>query len=221
MADLNKKFNDLKVISEVADKRPKASPSNSGMWCTKCGTSGHTKEDYTTVNVKYIEDPAQEVLFTFQDDATTKYVQGTAASAQQDRPKFAPRGHNPPKFVGPMKSQTATKPVSDNCYNCGEPGKLIGYVPLCPNCREPGHKYPDCPQPQKPRPKYQCVATPAAVDTKVKAVTDAVVQRIDAIEEKLAKTEDQSWPSDVEKLFKVTTRSKSSSKPDKKIFDKA
>ncbi|KAJ7558762.1 hypothetical protein O6H91_04G054700 [Diphasiastrum complanatum] len=75
MADLNKKFNDLKVqIFEVADKRPKASSSNSGMWCTKCGTSGHTKEDCTTVNVKYIEDPAQEVLFIFQNDATTNYV---------------------------------------------------------------------------------------------------------------------------------------------------
>ncbi|KAJ7297999.1 hypothetical protein O6H91_Y023000 [Diphasiastrum complanatum] len=231
MADLNKKINDLKVqISEVADKRPKASSSNSRMWCMKCGTSGHTKEDCTTVNVKYIEDPAQEVLFIFQNDATTNYVQGTAASTQQDKPKFAPRRHNPPEFVGPAKSQTATKPVLDNCYNCGEPGhfspdcpqprKPIGYVPLCLNCRESGHKYPDCPQPQKSQPKYQYVATPAAADTKVKAATNAVVQKIDVIEGKLAKTEDQSWPSDTEKLFKVTTKSKSSLKPYQKSLTK-
>ncbi|KAJ7550251.1 hypothetical protein O6H91_07G090600 [Diphasiastrum complanatum] len=203
----NKRQTKRKDDTKVVEDKPKASSSNSGMWCTKCGTSGHTKEDCTTVNVKYIEDPTQE-----------------------DRPKFAPKRHNPPKFSGPGKSQTSTKPVSDNCYNCGEPGhfsldcpqprKPPDYVPLCSNCREPGHKYPDCPQPQKPRPKYQYVATLAVADTKAKAATDAVVQRIDVIEEKLAKTEDHSWPSDVEKLFKVTTRNKSSSKPDQKSSTK-
>ncbi|KAJ7524129.1 hypothetical protein O6H91_18G079300 [Diphasiastrum complanatum] len=233
MVDLNKKFNDLKVqISEVADKRPKASSSNSGIWCMKCGTSGHSKEDCKSVNVKYVEDPSQEVLFIFQDDATTNYVQGTTAPTQQGKPKFAPKRHNPPEFVGPIiKSTSSTKPVSGNCYNYGEPRhfspdcpqprKPIGYIPLCSNYKEPGHKYPDCPQPQKPRPKYQYVATPAAaVDSKVKPSADAVVQKVDVIEDKQTKTVDQSWPSNVEKLFKVTTRSKSFSKPDTKVSSK-
>ncbi|KAJ7559784.1 hypothetical protein O6H91_04G101100 [Diphasiastrum complanatum] len=75
MADLNKKFNYLKVqISKVANKRPKASSLNSEIWCTKCDTFAHSIEDCKSVNVKYYEDPSQEVLFIFQDDATTNYV---------------------------------------------------------------------------------------------------------------------------------------------------
>ncbi|KAJ7567336.1 hypothetical protein O6H91_02G143000 [Diphasiastrum complanatum] len=62
--------------------------------------------------------------------------------------------------------------------------------------------------------------TPTAANSKAKASTNAFVQRINVIKEKLTKTEDQSWPSDVEKIFKITTRSKSSSKPDHKSSTK-
>ncbi|KAJ7552159.1 hypothetical protein O6H91_06G044500 [Diphasiastrum complanatum] len=198
------------------------------------GTSRHSKVDCNFVNVKFIEDPTQKVLFIFQDDdATTNYVQGTIApSAQQGKPKFAPKIHNPSKFVGlATKSTNLTKPVSGNCYNCGESGhfspdclqpwKPIGYVLFCSNYKEPDHKYPECSQPQKPRPKYQYVATLVAVaDSKGKASADVVVLRIDVIEDRLMKTIDQSWLSNVEKLFKVTTRSKSSTKPDSNVSSK-
>ncbi|KAJ7567261.1 hypothetical protein O6H91_02G139500 [Diphasiastrum complanatum] len=112
-----------------------------------------------------------------------------------------------PRSISPVgQTQIRTKKLGHFSPDCPQPRKPIGYVPLCLNCREPGHKYPD--------------STPAATDTKAKAGTNAVVQRIDVIEGKLAKTKDQFWPSDVKKIFKVTTRSKSSSKSDQKSSTK-
>ncbi|OAE22085.1 hypothetical protein AXG93_3084s1010 [Marchantia polymorpha subsp. ruderalis] len=120
-------------------------------------------------------------------------------------------------------------PTPNTCYNCGgmghyspqcpHPRRQMEYVPLCSNCRKPGHTAAECDQQPALRPTVGFVNPPSKDDVQVNQLTKS--------SEKVR--EDEAWPDDEVMVGKVETRSsarhkeaaRESSKKDKRSDSRA
>ncbi|OAE31834.1 hypothetical protein AXG93_685s1020 [Marchantia polymorpha subsp. ruderalis] len=191
--ELAKDFAKMKV-HVVGGQDRKKSPSRlwANLWCITCGKVGHANTECTSTRPNYTVNAVEWVQVWEPAGYYTDTVEETAyAIAEAPAPTPIPPAQIPRNTPNDMAttvpqrrmvpSGAIQRPAPNACYNykdtshyatqCSHPRRQMEYLPLCSNCRKPGHTAAECPQQATPRPIVRFVNPSGKDDVQVNQVT--------------------------------------------------